>query len=473
MKIKIIHLPKKIYRQDKFRGYFITIMPLGLLPMADLLRRDGNDVEIVHAGVEEQLNAEFDAAEFAACEGADIVCLPLHWHQQTYVVHEALRRIKELAPGAKTVLGGLTASVFAGEILNEWPAADFVIRGEGERPLRELAAALESGGSDFEAVPNLVWRKDGRAVHNPVSYVAGQQDIDGMVFADRSLIRNQKYYTAHYYFDSERDDVETAAKSPIHYLYVGRGCTADCAFCGGGAAAHNLISNRPHVIFRKPEAVFQDIKSTVENYGISDFYVCFDPPREDESYYIRLFDMVRAAGLRVSLIFEYYNGVPDDEFIESFAATFDREKSQLAFSPTAFSDSCRRRFYPPGMSNRDFVASIKRISAQGVKSLLYYALLPGESESDVREGLSFMLNLRKEHWFDLRIFPIEIEPAAPWSIEPSRFGISLKRKTLSDYLAHHARRSEVFAHSDLGYKFSGFHADKKIFDVLAQFFSKL
>jgi radical SAM superfamily enzyme YgiQ (UPF0313 family) len=469
MKIKIIHLPKKIYKRGKFSGYFITIMPLGLLPMAELLRRDGHDVEIVHAGLEEQLDPGFTVEDFVRAEKPDLVCLPLHWHQQTYEVHGALERIKGKSPRVKTILGGLTASSFATDIMNEWPAADFVIRGEGEQPLRALAAALDSGAKDFGAVPNLLWRKRGRVVENPVTYAACPEDLADMVFTDRSLIRNNKHYTAHYYFKPDREEDGGVLRRPLHYLYVGRGCTADCAFCGGGAEAHRKISNRQSVIFREPEAVLEDIKTTVAEYGITDFYICFNPPQPDNSYFIRLFDMVRDAGLKISMIFEYYNGVPDDAFIESFAAAFGNAGARIAFSPTAFSDGARPCFYPPGMTNRQLEESVRKISEHGINTLLYYALLPGETDKDVHDGLTFALEVRKKYGSAIRIFPIETEPAAPWSAVPAQFGINLKRKTLSEYLAHHRRRTDGFSHSDLGYNFPGFNARSDVYDLLAHF----
>ncbi|MFA6449008.1 MAG: cobalamin-dependent protein [bacterium] len=468
MKITIIHLPKKVFKRGKFSGNFIEIMPLGLLPIAGLLRRDGHEAEIAHAGIEERLDPEFTVERFVESGTPDMACLPLHWHQQAFEVREALERIKKAAPGVKTLLGGLTASAFAAEIMEDWPAADYVIRGEGERPIRELAKALEAGKKDFSGIPNLLWRKRGRVVANPASYRAGPEDLAEMDFTDRSLIRNQKLYTAQYF-----SKPGSAAERPMHYLYVGRGCTADCAFCGGGSAAHRSISNRNSVIFREPEAVFNDIKTTIDNYGITDFYICFNPPGTDNGYYVKLFDMTRAAGLKISMVFEYYNGTPDDAFIESFAAAFAETGSRIAFSPTAFSDAARPCFYPAGMTNERLRESVRKITERGVKTLLYYALLPGETDMDVHDGLKFAMKLREKYGTSIRIFPIESEPGAPWTSEPDRFGIRLKSKTLADYVERHSRRADGFSRSDLGYDFPGFKARGDVYDMLARFSDRL
>lgn len=448
-------------------------MPLGLLPMAEILKRDGHDVEIAHAGNEEQFDAGFSVEKYVEDEGAELVCLPLHWHQQTYEVREALKRIKARTPKVKTVLGGLTASWFAADIINEWPEADYVIRGEGEKPLKELAAALAEGKKDLSGVPNLVWRKRGRTTENKEIYVAGPGDLAELVFTDRSLIRNHEKYTAHYYSNPEKEKTGESFHHPLHYLYIGRGCTADCAFCGGGAGAHKLIANRDGAIFRDPDAVYEDIKTTYEKYGITDFYACFNPPGTDNGYFTRLFDRIGRSGMDVSMVFEYYNGVPDEAFIEAFASAFNKSESRIAFSPTSFSDEWRPCFYPPGITGTELETAVKNISKHGIQTLLYYALLPGETEGDIHDGLSHAMDLRKRHASTMRIFPIEMEPASPWSLAPKKYGISLKRKTLADYLEHHARGTDGFAKSDLGYSFPGFGSSKQVFDLLARFTTRL
>jgi radical SAM superfamily enzyme YgiQ (UPF0313 family) len=63
-------------------------------------------------------------------------------------VLEAAAWVKETAPRARVVLGGPQVSHprAAEAVLHAAPAVDFVVRGQGERPLARLVEALRAGG---------------------------------------------------------------------------------------------------------------------------------------------------------------------------------------------------------------------------------------------------------------------------------------------------------------------------------------
>lgn len=79
--------------------------------------------------------------------------------------------VKRLHPDARVLLGGLSASYFHEELVDD-PAVDFVLRGDStEEPCRQLLRALREG-TPLQAVENLTWKRaDGTVVVNPLTFV--------------------------------------------------------------------------------------------------------------------------------------------------------------------------------------------------------------------------------------------------------------------------------------------------------------
>jgi ribosomal peptide maturation radical SAM protein 1 len=78
------------------------------------------------------------------------------------------RELKRRRAGLPIMLGGANCDGDMGAALHRnFSDIDFVVRGEGERPLRELLGALTTSGA-FVDVPSLCWRDPaGRSVANP------------------------------------------------------------------------------------------------------------------------------------------------------------------------------------------------------------------------------------------------------------------------------------------------------------------
>ena len=120
--------------------------------------------------------------------------------------------IRKLQPGVKIAVGGYDPSL-ASEAY-ESMGVDFIVRGEGELPFRELVRTLESGGT-FDKISGLSYRDGDRWIHNPIGPVHRLED-DSIRLPKRDA-RVLKGYTL---LGRQVDVVETS-----------RGCTYDCSFC--------------------------------------------------------------------------------------------------------------------------------------------------------------------------------------------------------------------------------------------------
>ena len=123
---------------------------------------------------------------------------------------EVAARVKKRS-AAVVVIGGSHASA-APESLLASPHVDYVIRGEGERAivafLRHLLEHLP-----LDAVPNLVYRRNGEIIYNPIQ---DNFPIDDLPFPDLDNLSPSPY---------------TLAGKPMTFMITSRSCPHKCSFC--------------------------------------------------------------------------------------------------------------------------------------------------------------------------------------------------------------------------------------------------
>jgi hypothetical protein len=157
--MKFVHMPTE-------RTY---LLPVGMIPLANLLKRNGLDIEVIHYGIDQiDLSNE------------EVVLFDLHWHDQCVPV---IDKCKELS--CQKILGGFTATYYANEILQSFPV-DYIVQGYAEKELLSM----------FGKSPKV--------------------DINELEYSNFDILRNyDKYLDGTFIFTP------------------GRGCPVDCTYCGG------------------------------------------------------------------------------------------------------------------------------------------------------------------------------------------------------------------------------------------------
>ncbi len=143
---------------------------------------------------------------------------------------------------AKTVFGGLHATLVP-EIAIKEEVADFVIVGEGEYALLDLAEAISSGKAYYD-IPNLCYKKEGAVVKNPPREPI--RDLDSLPFPDKEL------------FEADVDHGQD------YMIVTSRGCKFNCSFCCE-CYFHKIYGNR---YFRRRgiASVMDELKRMKERY---------------------------------------------------------------------------------------------------------------------------------------------------------------------------------------------------------------
>ena len=416
----------------------IHLMPMGVMSMVNWLGRNGIRSEVIHHAIELALDPSFDVVEAVRASGARLVCLPLHWHATSRNVINLGREIKRACPEVKLCLGGYTASAFSDEILAEFPHVDFVIRGDGEVAILALARHLLEG-APLESVPNLARLEAGRLVVGAESHVNDAEDLGRYEYCAFERLRHWPYYCQRGLMEGR---IELDRREPgIFYCNAGRGCPFDCTFCGGGRSAQRFIAGRQKIAWRPVAAMLEDLLR-MPRYGLDTWYNTFQPS-PDESWFLELFEAIRASGLRIKMIQECLH-LPTVEFLAAFARTFE-PKSRLDFVVYSGNDELRRRNKHNYFSAADVLGTLDEVERLGIHAdLCFLTGLPGEELAHFADHFAFISTVRARYRrVSVNAEILAIEPRAPMNLDPEGHGIRSQARRFVDYHRLHAEPSFI------------------------------
>ena len=219
----------------KIRG---TLPPLGLLYLAAYLEKEGVEADILdcQTGLRswEEIETELKrgAYDLYGITGTTSII------SNSYRIADV---VKAAHPGARVVLGGVHVTALPEEALGR-SSVDFVVRGEGEKALLDLAR----GRSPAE-IPGLSYRKDGAVTH--VGGPGVLPDLDAIPYPAFHKVNLKAY----------RPALNSYRRLPAINMMTTRGCPGRCTFCNSA----NVPLRR-----RSAENIFGEMKMLSEKYGI-------------------------------------------------------------------------------------------------------------------------------------------------------------------------------------------------------------
>ena len=442
MKTLLLHVPKfnNFYKPI---GDFIWLnyMPMGLLAIGDFLDKNSLSVEIVHLGVEWVENRDFQVAELVLNK-PDIkaVGISIHWHHQAYDAIEVARRIKEVRGDIFIFVGGDTASFFHEEIINDFKMIDAVIRGHGEKPALDLLQALKNKRR-LDKVPNLTWRDEKGLTHiNRMEYVGDAKTVSNLNYSNFSLIRHAdcyvKYVGQPFFFakgfTKERNAKMFSLSSPLFPIAIGRGCPFNCTWCGGSQIPQQrMINCLKGFFYRDHESVIKTVRDAKKaGYGI--MHSCMDPEPTTQEYFIELWNRIHRENIKVDWMFEA-NALPSDKFLEQFKKTFPGKNSVITLSPECGNEGLRLKHKGPGFTTQALFEKLHSMNRLDIPTEVFFTYgLPGENIRFLEETITLQREIVKRFRCvrAIRTLSVEMEPGAPWHLEPERFGIVTNRQLI-------------------------------------------
>jgi radical SAM superfamily enzyme YgiQ (UPF0313 family) len=196
--------------------------PLGLASLSSYLKKEGHHVDLV-----DMQGLFMDSTELAntiAGSRPNLVGVTA----MTTTLPAALRvaeLARSIAPDAKVVLGGVHPTLDPEGVLAD-KCVDFVIRGEGEKALADLAAAL-NGSHSFEKIEGLCYKNNAQIrITNRVII----SDQDSLPAPDYEALPTERYVRHNQLLRGIRGVS----------MLVSRGCPFRCSFC----AVHQTMGRK-------------------------------------------------------------------------------------------------------------------------------------------------------------------------------------------------------------------------------------
>jgi radical SAM superfamily enzyme YgiQ (UPF0313 family) len=405
-------------------------MPAGVFPMLNHARRHGFTVSAVNEAVELALDPHFDTAQFLARHPAQVYALDLHWHEHSHGALSLARLIKERRPDAVVVLGGITASRYADEILRDYPAVDHVVSGYGEEPLLALLQGL---------------RRRAAPARRSVLTAATPLALDDYDETDHTALRHAREYAM-----AALHGVRTDSGAPSAWYRNGVGCFRDCAYCGGAATAHAQVFGHRRPLRRSPALVAADL-ARLAAQGMGWVCLTHDVSSGSPDYWRELFDEVRASRARLGIYLEA-NGLPSAEFVRELARTFVPADTRIAITPLC-GDDAQRAFNGKGFGASRLRSCLRTIKEAGLGLVLYFADgLPGPAPGSRARSLLLKARLDTEFKPQMSVMtPLTLDPGSPMQRRPDAFGVTARLRTLADYVARGAARSDGRPYDSAGY----------------------
>jgi ribosomal peptide maturation radical SAM protein 1 len=178
----------------------------------------------------------------------------------------AAQKIKERCPDLPIVLGGSTCTPQMGAALHAvFPAVDYLITGEGEQPLRDLAAFV-AGTGPFPA--GTVFSGTSQPPLSPVPAIREITDLNTLPVPDYS----------DYFQELGRCGLPFIPQLPIEFS---RGCWWNrCSFC-------NLNLQWQGYRYKNPERMLAEVKSLAQQHQCLDFSFTDNalPPDAAQSFF--------------------------------------------------------------------------------------------------------------------------------------------------------------------------------------------
>jgi len=401
---------------DEFEMY-----PIGLTSIAAYLEANRYNTRLVNLAYRMLRHPRFDVAHHLAKLRAPVFGIDLHWLPHANGALGIAELVKQVHPDAKVLIGGLSASWFHEEVIAN-PAVDFVLRGDStEEPCRQLLAALRDGTA-LNAVENLTWKRpDGTVVINPLSFVPADLDwidvpaydfMTHAVFKYRSLADFLPYLQWLRY--------------PSTMLLNSRGCTYDCAICGGSRTGYRLVAGRDAAAMRSPDKLVADAKR-IATFSKAPIFMVHDPriggiPRAE-----RFFEAYRAAAIRNELVIEVFYPADRHFFAMVRGSTVAWSMQITIESPDPVIRKVNGKFPVPNEVVEDTLAAALAEGC-GKLDLFFMVGLSGQTPAKAMETVDYCRHLVERFGADPRL-QFYAAPLGPF-LDPG---------------------SRAFDHPDLGY----------------------
>jgi len=405
--------------------------PIGFMTISSHLEAAGFKTRIVNIAVQMLQSDKFDVERRISKLDAKVFAIDLHWMPHAHGAIELAKIVKKYHPDAKVELGGLTSSYFYEELIQR-PEIDLVMRGDTtEAPTVKMMEVLTRGG-DLLEVPNLAWKDSDGKVHIN-EFTHSLKSLDEVIFDYGTMIkcvmRNMDISGALPWYGWD--------KLPLTSVFTVRGCSINCAECGGSHHANGRVVCRKAPAFRSPEKLAEDMDS-IQSYLNTPIFIVGDLRQQNMGYAERFMKACKERRIKNHVVVELFNGATP-EYFKMLDDTFEGGWS-IEFSPDSHDEKVRMAL-GKGYTNEAIEKTIPAAFRNGCSrfDLFYMNGLPYQD----RESALYSVEAAERLWASVKRddglfiynapFAPFVDPGSRIFEEPEKWGYRLRARTLEDH----------------------------------------
>ncbi|MDA1275050.1 MAG: TIGR04190 family B12-binding domain/radical SAM domain protein [Verrucomicrobia bacterium] len=403
--------------------------PLGFLTMTDYLEQRGLRVRIVNLALRMMNDRAFDVPAFLATLAPEAVGIDLHWLPHAHGSIEIAKLVKRIHPKVPVIFGGLSSTYFHRELI-QYPAVDYVLRGDSiEPPLHDLLMSLKAG-QEPENIPNLTWKANGVVRENPGSF--NPSSLDYADLAPDRMIRMVLRYR----------DLQSVLpfngwwKNPITAVFTVKGCSHQCATCGNSRPACAILSKRARPLFRSPESLVRNMID-ISRFSRGPIFLVGDLGQAGTKHANQVLDLLRGVRIKNEIVFEFFQ-IPPPGFLRKIDQSV--KNWSLELSPESHDPEIRRvqdeTTFFTNSEMEDIIHEALALRCHRI-DVFFMIGLPRQTQTSVMDSIRycerlFQLSDNRLSCFISPMGPF-LDPGSRIFEEPERFGYRLFARTLEEH----------------------------------------
>jgi len=363
------------------------MVPQGLLSIAAYLSKEGHDVFVYDClglgaplDLQKQVQAilayqpqivGFSATTSSFPDAADLAQL-----------------VKKQSSDVITVCGGVHVSALEGKLLKDYSSFDYLIAGEGEETIAELAA-----GHDPAAIKGLIWKNKEEIITNESRPKIA--DLDSLPFPAYEKLKG---FPHDYHLP-----LFSYINTPGATMITSRGCMYQCSYCDRSVFKKGFCYN-------SAEYIYEHMKHLREKFDVRHINIYDDLFTANRQRIVDLCEKLNRYPLDMHFNCAVRVGYTDDDLLRML-----KEAGCLMVSlgiESADPEMLAR--HKSGVSLDEVRDTVRRIQKSGLRAKgLFMMGLPGETEESVRRTSDFIMSLGLD---DMNMAKFTPFPGAPlWS----------------------------------------------------------
>lgn len=343
----------------------VRMAPIGILSIAAYLAEKGFEVKVAdcrmpaaraNEAIRNMLLFKPDMAGFTATTSGFI---------DAYRIAEAL---KNADPGIRIIFGGVHVSALRGSILENFPCIDYVINGEGEKAMAELA-----DGASLDSIQGLVYRNGSGIKDNGVR--TDLCDLDSLPFPAYNMLDG--------FPKTFQPPLFNYPRFPSATMISSRGCPYQCSYCDRSVFRKSFRYNSADYLYG--QMVFLKKEFNIRHIFFYDDLFTFHRRRIEE-----FCGLMRKKPLHMTFNCAVRVGHIDDDLLKMLKAA----GCWMVSIGMESGDPDLLARHKSNMDLEEVRSAVRSIQRCGIRVKgLFMMGLPGETEQSIRKTADFIETL--------------------------------------------------------------------------------